>query len=320
MNSRDGSHVRRITSLPVGVDWDGAPRFSPDGRWLLFTRFTVRGRGGPHDSSRPDGSPPHHAVEPQCQRCRLVARRRSDRLRGLSRGVSARQRVDRRQRRAWPEEPYADAHYRRRPRRLLGPRLLARRQADRAPPRPVLPGRPVHRGPGDHAPQRLASAYVTDGLGLEHQPDWGRAGAGRGRRSGRSLSASHAPQRCLGLPRGVHAQMPCTPPPGGVEDTHTQPDRASCTGSGARPHGSDARTGDTMTRSYDLSQPWPWRSCSPPVKARRRHRRPPSRLLRRLPHRPGRHRLRRPHRPPPRRPRRHLVRRHGHSLRSATRL
>jgi Tol biopolymer transport system component len=39
MNSRDGSDVRRITTLPAGVDWDGAPRFSPDGKRLLFTRF-----------------------------------------------------------------------------------------------------------------------------------------------------------------------------------------------------------------------------------------------------------------------------------------
>ena len=39
MNSKDGSHVRRITSLPEHVSWDGSPRFSPDGRRLVFTRF-----------------------------------------------------------------------------------------------------------------------------------------------------------------------------------------------------------------------------------------------------------------------------------------
>ena len=39
MNAKDGSHVRRITSLPEGVNWDGSPRFSPDGKWLVFTRF-----------------------------------------------------------------------------------------------------------------------------------------------------------------------------------------------------------------------------------------------------------------------------------------
>ena len=39
MNAKDGSHVRRITSLPEHVNWDGAPRFSPDGKRLVFTRF-----------------------------------------------------------------------------------------------------------------------------------------------------------------------------------------------------------------------------------------------------------------------------------------
>ena len=40
----DGSHVRRITTVPAGFDWDGSPRFSPDGRRLVFTRMT-RGQG-----------------------------------------------------------------------------------------------------------------------------------------------------------------------------------------------------------------------------------------------------------------------------------
>lgn len=34
----DGSHVRRITTLPAGRDSDRAARFSPDGRRLVFTR------------------------------------------------------------------------------------------------------------------------------------------------------------------------------------------------------------------------------------------------------------------------------------------
>ncbi len=38
MNASDGSHVRRVTTLPVTASFDGAPRFSPDGRRLLFTR------------------------------------------------------------------------------------------------------------------------------------------------------------------------------------------------------------------------------------------------------------------------------------------
>ena len=39
MNAADGSRVRRITSLPEHVGWDGSPRFSPDGKRLVFTRF-----------------------------------------------------------------------------------------------------------------------------------------------------------------------------------------------------------------------------------------------------------------------------------------
>jgi Tol biopolymer transport system component len=35
----DGSHVRRVTILPAGDAGDGAPRFSPDGRRLVFTRY-----------------------------------------------------------------------------------------------------------------------------------------------------------------------------------------------------------------------------------------------------------------------------------------
>ena len=43
MNSRDGSNVRRITSLAPGIDWDGAPKFSPDGKRILFTRYSAKG-------------------------------------------------------------------------------------------------------------------------------------------------------------------------------------------------------------------------------------------------------------------------------------
>jgi TolB protein len=35
----DGSHVRRITAVPVGLDSDRTPRFAPDGRRLVFTRY-----------------------------------------------------------------------------------------------------------------------------------------------------------------------------------------------------------------------------------------------------------------------------------------
>jgi hypothetical protein len=55
MNS-DGTNVRRVTTLPADAMFDLAPRFSPDGRRLVFTRyitdpgrsalFTVRADGG----------------------------------------------------------------------------------------------------------------------------------------------------------------------------------------------------------------------------------------------------------------------------------
>jgi Tol biopolymer transport system component len=51
-----GSHVRRVSTLPEAALYDLAPRFSPDGTKLVFTRyitdpgrsalFTVRARGG----------------------------------------------------------------------------------------------------------------------------------------------------------------------------------------------------------------------------------------------------------------------------------
>jgi Tol biopolymer transport system component len=35
----DGSNVRRVTTLPEKAEFDTAPRFSPDGRRLVFTRY-----------------------------------------------------------------------------------------------------------------------------------------------------------------------------------------------------------------------------------------------------------------------------------------
>jgi len=40
----DGSGLRRVTALPAGMASDLAPRFSPDGRRLVFTRYRGEGR------------------------------------------------------------------------------------------------------------------------------------------------------------------------------------------------------------------------------------------------------------------------------------
>jgi Tol biopolymer transport system component len=52
----DGTNVRRLTTLPSEALYEDAPRFSPDGRWIVFNRyitdpgrsalFTVRVDGG----------------------------------------------------------------------------------------------------------------------------------------------------------------------------------------------------------------------------------------------------------------------------------
>jgi TolB protein len=37
----DGSHVRRVSTLPEKAEFDSAPRFSPDGTKLVFTRYII---------------------------------------------------------------------------------------------------------------------------------------------------------------------------------------------------------------------------------------------------------------------------------------
>jgi Tol biopolymer transport system component len=44
---RDGTHVRRITKLPDKAKLDLAPRFSPNGKWLVFTRYLGFGNTAP---------------------------------------------------------------------------------------------------------------------------------------------------------------------------------------------------------------------------------------------------------------------------------
>jgi Tol biopolymer transport system component len=39
----DGSHLQRVTTLPPGAEFDLAPRFSPDGKQIAFTRYVLTG-------------------------------------------------------------------------------------------------------------------------------------------------------------------------------------------------------------------------------------------------------------------------------------
>ena len=152
MNARDGSHRRRITTLPPDRYWDGAPRFSPDGKKLLFTRsrndwsesaiHVVRLDGSglrritPWDLNAGDGT-----GRPMGSRsCSRPTRR-----------LSARERLDRGSDGDGLENLTPTPTLDGRPRRLLGPRLLAGRKADPAAPRALLRGRLVHRRARDDA-------------------------------------------------------------------------------------------------------------------------------------------------------------------------
>jgi Tol biopolymer transport system component len=61
MAAADGSRLRRVTTLPAGDEVDSAPRFSPDGRRIVFTRYRPLDGGEGQSLSalfvvRPDGS------------------------------------------------------------------------------------------------------------------------------------------------------------------------------------------------------------------------------------------------------------------------
>jgi TolB protein len=175
MNAKDGSDVRRVTSLPAGFEWDESSQFSPDGTWILFTRYGPAGsavhivqldgsglrrvtpwklRAGSADWS-PDGSQIVFEAEAE----------------GFPRGS------------AW----------------IVG---VDGRGLENLTPTPTIDGvldgyaDPVFSPdgkqimllhglfyPDGHSTAGLATMrrdgsdlqYVADGLGLEHQPDWGSA-------------------------------------------------------------------------------------------------------------------------------------------------
>jgi Tol biopolymer transport system component len=52
----EGSHVRRVSTLPEGAQGDFAPRFSPDGTTLVFTRYRSDPKPAALFSIRLDGS------------------------------------------------------------------------------------------------------------------------------------------------------------------------------------------------------------------------------------------------------------------------
>ena len=129
----DGSHLRRVTTLPPGAEFDLAPRFSPDGKQIAFTRYVLT--GDVETSSlfvvNVDGSHERRLTRTADlvpRRCGLVQRRQDLGLRS---------------RRPQPGKPRRDLHDPRRrdpspqphPQRhrspgFLGPGLLARRSPD----------------------------------------------------------------------------------------------------------------------------------------------------------------------------------------------
>ena len=85
----DGSHLRRVTTLPEGYEFDAAPQFSPDGKRIVFTRFHLDDQGnetsalhvvnvdGTHET-RLDAT-----ADLQPRRRELVTRREDARVRGV---------------------------------------------------------------------------------------------------------------------------------------------------------------------------------------------------------------------------------------------
>ena len=78
----DGSHVRRLATLPAGFDWDGSPAFPrrpPTGVHSIHPRpglSSVHNRlAGKHN--------PDHPLFHQGRGCRLVTKRKPDRLRSI---------------------------------------------------------------------------------------------------------------------------------------------------------------------------------------------------------------------------------------------
>lgn len=55
--------ARRLTAVPPDADFDGEPQFSPDGRWVAFTRFRAEGAESAIFRVRASGGTPERLTE-----------------------------------------------------------------------------------------------------------------------------------------------------------------------------------------------------------------------------------------------------------------
>lgn len=174
-NASDGSGLRRITSLPVGFSQDRAPRFSPDGKQIVFTReasdsasalYVVNvDESGLRSISPSDLHPGDATWSPDGSR--LAFETGDPTFDG----------------RTGPWIVGSDGHD---PRSLTGPQDLSRDWAGFSDPvwspdgTLIMMLEGIHRSDGTGKGSGLATIrpdgtgldYVADGMGAEHQPDW----------------------------------------------------------------------------------------------------------------------------------------------------
>ncbi len=172
-DAKDGSGLRRVTTLPAGFSQDHAPRFSPDGRQLVFTRersdsesalFTVNLDGSgllkittaelhPGDATwSPDGA--QIAFEAD-----LMPDRRAGPWVVNAAGTGARSLTG-------PQDPDVDWNGFSDPVWSPDGRLILVLQGIHHPDGSATAGLATIHPDGSNL------RYITDGKGMEHQPDW----------------------------------------------------------------------------------------------------------------------------------------------------